>query len=292
MPDISQIETFVLTHELGSLAAAGRKLNISAAAVSKQLTRLEEELKVQLMLRTTRSIELTEVGQLYYLQCKRILEEMAAASDVIHHTKTIPHGPLKVVSGRHFAKQFILPHLSEFLTAYPQITLDLELAERIPDISAEDIDVVIGMSVPVAGNAIQKRIATTRYCLCGSKQYFQEQGTPKKISDLKHHRYITHSMRRPDNEILFRNKESVAIVPYLKVNDVDAMIQLALDGMGLINVHEYAVHDLLKQDALSEILVNETLKDVPLYAAYAERKFVPSKVRKFIDFVCGHIYQT
>src|SRR5258708_1561874 len=103
MPDLSQIETFVLTSELGSLAAVARKLGISPAAISKQLTRLEEELGLQLLIRSTRRIELTEVGINYCLQCRRILEEVEAASALILQVKAVPYGILKVVSGRHFA---------------------------------------------------------------------------------------------------------------------------------------------------------------------------------------------
>ena len=111
MPDLSQMETFVLTSELGSLAAVARKLGISPAAISKQLTRLEEELGLQLLVRSTRRIELTEVGVNYCLQCRRILEEVEAASALISQVKAVPYGILKIVSGRHFATSYIIPHM-------------------------------------------------------------------------------------------------------------------------------------------------------------------------------------
>lgn len=289
MPDITQLETFVLTRELGSLAAVGRYLGISSAAVSKQLTKLEEQLNTQLLIRTTRQITLTEIGESYYEQCKRIMSEMSAANDLISNVKSTPHGNLKVTSGRYFAQQYIVPHLAEFLGNYPEINLDLELAERIPDVVREEIDVVIGMSVPMTGDVIQKRILTTRYCLCASHKYLKQWGTPKKISELKRHHYITHSMRQPDDEVVFRNREIGKMVPYIRVNDVDAMIQLALEGTGIVYLHEYAVREYIKKGSLVELLENETLRDVPIFVAYPQMKFVPSKIRAFIDFVVGKL---
>ena len=171
MVDLVQMRTLIIVSELGSLAAAARTLGISPAAVSKQLTRMENELGLQLLIRSTRHVELTEIGQNYMVQCQRVLEEVNAAHQLVSNMKAVPHGGLKVVSARHFGMSYIVPHLKEFLALYPRIELDLELAERIPDINVESIDVLIGMSIPVTGEAIQKRIATTRYCYCATPKY-------------------------------------------------------------------------------------------------------------------------
>ena len=285
MPDLSQMKTFVLTSELGSLAAAARILGISPAAVSKQLTRLEEELELQLILRSTRRLELTAVGINYCLQCRRILEEVEAASALISQIKVIPNGVLKVVSGRHFATSYIVPHMKEFLLRYPKIELNLELAERVPDLNVEAIDVLIGMSISATGDAIQKRIATTSYSLCASPGYLEQFGIPEKPSDLKKHRYIAHSMRKPDNELLFHDKEVVTITPYIRVNDAQTMLNFALDGLGIVKLHHYVVKKHLEQGTLQELLTSYNNSDVPIYAAYPQRRFTPSKIRCFIDFI-------
>lgn len=289
MPDLSQMETLVLAAELGSLAAVGRRLGISAAAISKQLTRLEEELDLQLLIRSTRRIELTEVGANYCFQCKRILEEVEAASALVSEVKAVPSGYLKVVSGRHFAMKFIVPHLKEFLQNFPKIELNLELAERIPDFNSEAIDIIIGMSITATGNAIQKRIATTSYTYAASPEYLKEFGVPKKPADLENHRYITHSMRKPDNELRFENKVVVAITPYLRVNDSQTMLNLAIAGAGIVKLHTYVVQEYLKQGALKALLTDYSKSKIPIYVAYPERRFVPSKVRAFIDFIIGKL---
>lgn len=278
MTDLAQIETFVLTVELGSLASVARRLKISSAAISKQLTKLELELGLQLLIRSTRKIELTEVGQNYYLQCRRILEEVEAATAMISQTKATPQGALKIVSGRHFAAAYIIPHIKEFLLKYPQINLQLELAERIPDLNLEAIDVLMGMSISATGEVIQKRIATTSYTFCASPKYLKQFGIPKKLEDLKKHHYITHTMRNPDDEL-------VKILPYIKVNDSQTMLQFALEGLGIVKLHHYVVKEYIEKGLLREILTNYSKSEIPIYIAYPQRRFISSKVRCFIDFI-------
>lgn len=289
MIDFSQMETLVLTSELGSLASAARKLGISSAAVSKKLSKLEQTLGLQLLERSTRKVELTEAGVNYCNQCKRILEEVEIASALAAQVKAIPSGSLKIVSGRHFAASYVVPYLKEFLSKYPQIDLELELAERIPDLNSEGIDVLIGMSVSAKGEVIQKKIATTSYVLCASPAYLKKYGTPQKPGDLKKHRYITHSMRKPDNELLFSNKEVIHLKPYLSMNDAQTMMKLALDSLGIVKLHHYVVKEMLAQGKLVEVLSSYMEAEIPLYVAYPERRYVPSKTRCFIDFIVGKI---
>ncbi len=289
IPDLVHMKTFVLTAALGSLAAVARKLKVSPAAISKQLTRLEKELGLQLLMRSTRRIELTEVGLNYCLQCQRILEEVEVAAALISQVKAIPAGILKIVSGRHFANSYIVPHVKEFLLKYPQIQLNLELAERIPDLNLEGIDILIGMSLSATGEVIQKKIAKTSYVLCASPNYLKQFGIPKKPQDLKSHRYITHSMRKPDHELLFRNKESLTLDPYIQVNDVQTMLNFALQGLGIVKLHQYVVKDDLEQGRLQEVLMTYKEAELPIYLAYPQRRYISSKIRCFIDFISNKI---
>ncbi len=289
MQNLSQLKTFVLTSKLGSLAAVARTLKISPAAVSKQLTKLEDELGIQLLIRTTRRLQLTEIGMNYYQQALRIMEEVDAASTLISEGKAVPFGNLKIVSGRHFAASYIVPHIKEFLLKYPQIELNLELAERIPDLNLEGIDVLIGMSISANEEAIQKRIATTSYSFCASPEYLKLFGIPKKPEDLKNHRYITHSMRKPDDELQFDGKGTIALTPYIRVNDSQTMLDFALEGLGIVKLHRYVVKKHLEDGSLQEILASYNKNEIPIYVAYPERRFIASKVRCFIDFIIEKI---
>jgi DNA-binding transcriptional LysR family regulator len=284
MIDLSAMSLFILIVEHGSLAAVARIMGISSAAISKQLTKMEKDLGVQLLIRSTRRLELTEIGRSYYIQCQRVLEEAAEADALISQMHSVPSGPLYVLSGRHFAASYIVPHVEGFLSEYPQIHLNLEFGERIPDLQTERVDVVIGMSVSASGNAIQRKIGNTSYVYCASLKYLENFGMPNKPEDLKKHRYITHSMRRPDDVIEFDNGKSVTVQPYIRVSDAQAMLEFALRGLGIVKLHRYVVQKHLEAGNLRELLKVENKKEIPIYVAYQQRRFVPSKIRCFIDF--------
>ena len=284
MGTIAQMKALVMVSDKGSLAAAARELGISSAAVSKQLIMLEKDIGLQLMTRTTRSVEFTPIGKSYCDQCQRILEELNVATALVDQMKTVPQGLLKVVSGRYFASVYILPYLGEFLSLFPNIQVDIELSERLPNFDEEAVDVLIGMSIPSMGNVIQKQIETTRGCLCASRDYLQKFGTPKVPRDLMKHRHMIHSMRKPSNTLSFSNKETVPITPWICINDSQAMVKLAQEGLGIIKTHYPIVQHLLKKKILIELMPSFIEKEVPFYVAYPQRRYVSSKVKSFVDF--------
>lgn len=289
MESLSQIETFVCVAEQGSLAGAAKKLKISPAAVSKQITKLEEELGVQLMVRTTRHLSFTDVGMTYLEQAQRIMEEVQASRALVSNMKAVPHGKLKVFSTPHFAGKYITPRIPEFLSRYPDIQLQMEIAERIPHFEQEGIDLMLGASMQASPENIHRRIITTRYVICASPDYLSRYGEPKIPNDLTDHKCLTHSMRRPDNQFYLKKQQSVEFDPYISVNDVKTLIQLAIEGLGIVQLHNYAVKELIHEGKLQEILKEYTRTDVPIYVVLPPRRFTPAKVRAFEDFICSFL---
>ncbi|MBA2368172.1 MAG: LysR family transcriptional regulator [Candidatus Protochlamydia sp.] len=289
MVTLSQLKTFVLAAERQSFSTTARELGLSSAAVSKQLILLEKELGLELMVRTTRSVELTQMGKSYYEQCKRILEEVDISVSLVEQMKSIPRGVLKIVSGNYFANSHIVPHIREFLELFPNIQIHLELAERLPNLDEEAVDILIGMSLPATGNVIQRKIATTRCCFCASPAYLENFGVPQCPQDLFGHRHIIHSMRNPVNVLKFPNKEEIKLEPFFCVNDSKTMVKLAEQGLGIIKAHLSLVSELLQEKKLIEILPDFVDREIPLYVAFPHRRYVPSKVRHFIDFILSKL---
>lgn len=126
---------------------------------------------------------------------------------------------------------------------------------------------LMGMSISATGDAIQKRLATTSYSFCASPNYLKIFGTPAKPVDLKNYRCITHSMRKPDNELLFRDKEIITINPYIRVNDAQTMLNFALDGLGIVKLHHYVVKEHLERGTLQELVSVYSDSEIPIYAA-------------------------
>lgn len=280
------LQSFVNVVELGSFALAAKKMKISTSAISKQINKLEEILGLQLLVRTTRTMILTPPGTLFYEQCKNILMRVEEAQDAIGELHAKPQGRLNVVAARYFAKQFLNPNIDQFLDKYPEIYLNLEWAERVPDMEKEGVDVLIGMSMqPESSSVIQKKLMSTRYVFTASPSYLQRYGTPKNPAELSTHRYLTHSMRKLNSALLFTNHEPVQIKPYLQVNDAETLLDFTLRGMGIMKTHEYVVRQSLDQGRLLEILQPFSQEEVPIYVAYPQRRILSRKIRCFIDFV-------
>jgi DNA-binding transcriptional LysR family regulator len=281
-----QLLTFIEVVNRRSLAAAARALNITPAAVSKQILTLEKELRVQLLTRTTRRLELTPAGITYFEHAKRIIEAFQQAEAALSESTQEPAGLLKVVSGTHFGSLYLVPHLGEFHKRYPKIDLHIEFTQTIPDLEKEKIDAVVGLSVGIPPNWIMRRLYSSRKVLCAAPNYLDKHGTPRKPTDIAKHRIITHTCRKPNNVVTFKNDVNIMVNPILYFNDTDAMRSCALQGVGLVELHDYIVADDLESGALVEVLSNHSKQTkIDVITAYAPTVHLHVKVRRFLDFV-------
>jgi DNA-binding transcriptional LysR family regulator len=288
MNKLDRLETFFQVASEGSFAKAARRLDVSTAAVSKKIALFEKELGVELIKRSTRSFALTTWGELYFDHCKTIIAQIKEGEDLVAFSRSEPSGILRVTAGRYFSERYIIPNLAEFVQLFPKVRLELELAERMPDLEKENIDILIGMSMSGASDCIQKKIARTRYVLCASPSYLAKHGTPQSPDDLVGHSYISHSMRSPDL-ISFKTGKKIRLEPLLRLNDTQAMLHCALAGMGIVKLHDYAVEEAVAQGELVEILEEYRDDALPIYVCYLQRKYVAPKIRCFIDFILAKL---
>jgi DNA-binding transcriptional LysR family regulator len=285
MTTLNRILTFAKVAEHQSFVGAGRALGISKVAVSKQISQLEQELGVTLFLRTTRNVSLTEAGIQLLGAAEPFLAELNDLEGILHGLGKEPSGRLRILSNPYFAKTIIIPHLNAFHDQFPKVTVEIDFSERIADFEKENIDLMIGMSISGPENSVQRKIMTTRYVLCAAPSYLKKHDQPLKPADLKQHAYITHTMRKPNDALIFKSKLEIHLQPILYLNDVDAMVQCALEGMGIIAVHDYAVNSFLQSGALVEVLKGALKSEVPIWVCYPERRYIAPKVRQFIDFI-------
>ncbi len=284
MSKFDQISTFISVIEENGFAAAARKQRISTPAISRQIASLEKALGTQLIARTTRQISLTEIGEKYYQQCKKTLAELREAEVAIAESKNEASGILHVMAPRYFAIARLLPKLSTFMALNPNLKIQLQLAERVPDLEKEEIDILFGVSLEGALDLVRKKVGSTRYVLCASTGYLKKHGKPKKPADLIKHEYITHSMRSPNNTILFKDQKKYPVNPSLFLNDTFAMRECAIRDMGIVNLHDYMVADPLREGKLIEILQNYQEPEKNIYLYYRQSRYLQPKIRRFIDF--------
>jgi DNA-binding transcriptional LysR family regulator len=289
MDKLKHMKAFMLAVEEGSIVKAAAQLGITKAAASKQLIDLENNLNTQLLYRTTRMLKLTDIGRLYYESLKNVFTAVADAEAIVAHIHQKPIGTLKISSHRHFGEKYIVSHIKEFMTLYPELKIDLDLADRFPDLEKENIDVLCGVGQDGPDHLVRKKISSVHHVLCASPDYLHKFGIPKIVKDLKKHRYITHSFRCPDNILTFKNNKELYLDFHIRVNDAQTMLQLALQGLGFIKIYNYFVEDYIKCDKLVEILNEHREPSRPIYLFYQQQKFLPTKIRLFIDFICKKI---
>ena len=279
------LRTYTAIVEQQGISAAAQKLGLTKGTVSKQLASLEHILGVELLHRGTHTIQLSEAGHLFYRQCQIILSSVQETEELLLGWKQKPKGTLKVLAGRHFAYQYITPFLHTFFKQFPEIILNIELGERMADLQEEGIDIMVGMSIAGPEDYIQKRLLSTRYAYCASPTYLLKHGPVEKPGDLTRQHYITHSMRKPVDQLQFDDGVSIVVNPVLYSNDADQMLQAALQGIGVVKLHHYVVAESLANGTLVEVLRDYNTQELSLYLCYRNQKYLAAPLRAFIQFV-------
>jgi len=284
MNRLQYINAFIHVVEESSFVGAAKRLAISTAAISRHVSSLEKYLGVQLLKRTTRRISLTAIGIEYYQLCKTTLMHLVEAEHNITRDQKEVVGELCIHATRFLALSLILPKMPKFLAENPKLKINIEIAERFPDFMKEGVDILFGVSMDGPQELVRRRIMMTRYVLCASPKYLKKYGHPKSPNDLHKHIYITHSMRKPVDLITFKDGNEIYLEPLLRVNDIAAMRQCALQGMGIVKVQEYEIKEALEKGELIEILKEFRTSSYPVYLYYHQCKYMPAKIRRFIDF--------
>ena len=174
------LATFIEVVHRGTMAAASRQLNITPAAISKQIQSLELELGVQLFKRSTRHIELTSEGKIYFEHAKQILEAYKKAEAALSVRKEEPEGLLRIICGPEFGNLHLLPNLKKFQELYPKLRLHLEFTQHMPDLEKEDVDVVVGLTSRIPLNYVQRSLMHARWTFCASPDYLKKFGSAEK----------------------------------------------------------------------------------------------------------------
>ncbi len=284
MSSLDRFELFTYVAQASSITQAAAVLGVTKASLSKQIKHLEAELRVDLFSRQGQRLHLTEHGKVLLEQCVRLKKELDDARSICQQFHEEPEGTLQVVAFEYFAKQLIFPKLKTFLQRYPKLQLNIDTNERIPNFEREQVDLALGFSLPAPLDIVRKKMATTRYILCASPQYFAEKGIPEKLNDLTQHLHIGHRGRPVERAIKLKPSYALSIKPYLYLNSIVAMIECAKQGLGLVQLPLYVLAEALKSGELISVLEAYQAVDENVYYYYPNYRYVQPKVRKFIDF--------
>lgn len=283
MGTYTKMKTFVTVIEENSFNRAALKLHTSGAEISRRISSLEEDLKTKLITRTTRKLTLTKLGEIYFADCKRILNDLTEANKKILSQQQEPSGELSI---HYISSLDVIPKLAEFMRRYPKIFLKLYRAERMPDFTKETFDITIGLSeyAPFPENCVRKKIGKVRNLLVATPEYLARHHPIRKPADLHGHAYISHVARINDTVLEFKKDISVQVTPCLYMNDTEEMIKAALEHIGIVYVHEDRMRELLKEKRLVEILPDYVLPPVNYYMVYQYDRYLEPKMRVLLDF--------
>jgi LysR family transcriptional regulator for bpeEF and oprC len=288
------ISVFVRVAEARSFTAAARRLGITASAASKALARLEEQLDVRLVNRTTRSVSLTTDGDAFFDRCKQILVELEDAQAAVQHRRTKLQGRIRVQMPVAFGRKIVIPLIARFLEKHPALTVDVCLTDRVSDVPEEGIDVVVHIGEVRSASVVARKLCDLRYVAVASPGYLARFGAPARPDDLERHRclayYVPQTNRYRDWSFLDDGRRlSKSIAGMLNVNSAEGLLDAAIAGAGIATVSTFIAADAVRAGQLKILLRPFVCEGPRVSVVYHQRLWLSARVRTFIDYLVAEV---
>jgi DNA-binding transcriptional LysR family regulator len=288
MDKLSAMRAFVRVVQAGSFSAVGRELNTSQASISKKVAALEKDLGTKLLTRSSRDHSLTQVGQEYYKKCVAILAELDEAEAMAREDIAQPRGVLRISAPSAFASLILAPVIGEFLARYPQIKVEMSLSEQHTDLIASGIDLAIRGKKLEDSNLIARHLFENPMVAVAAPDYIKQHSEPQTPQELKEHNCLVYSLLSSMNVWHFESEgkqHSISVTGSFQCDNGDTLLHAALAGLGIVILPLWMASAPIKEGQLVELLTDYTTKPIPFNAVYPHNRYVPLKVRTFIEFL-------
>ncbi|WP_334190133.1 LysR family transcriptional regulator [Noviherbaspirillum sp.] len=288
MDKLLSMEVFVAVVDKGSFTAASEAFNISPVMVGKHIRSLEERLGARLLARTTRRQRLTEIGQRYAERCRLILADIRAAESGAEAMRTAPRGMLKVNAPVSFGTQWLAPAMTDYLALHPEVSLDLQLNDRVVDLVEEGFDAAIRIGVLDDSGMVARPLMLYRMLICASPSYLERAGIPKTPRDLAAHQCLDYSHWNKRVRWMLNDEDGDA--PELpatrfRSNNGQALRMAALRGYGVVMQSEVLLGEDVEAGRLVSLLEAYVPVPRPMHLIYPHDRQPTPKLTTFIDFV-------
>ena len=280
--------------ESGSLSKASRKLGLPLATVSRNVAELEAHLKASLLIRSAKGLELTPAGRSYVTAAKAILEQLTEAERAAAGEYSEPRGDLVVTAPILFGRLHVLPVTTRFLDAYPDVAVGLVLTDRVTHFLDDQVDVALRIGPLADSSLIATRLGSVRPVVCASPDYLAANAAPATPDDLVRHKVVSLQGVSTASVWAFRSGDVEVTAPIrsrLSVNTIDAAIEAALSGAGLIRAMSYQIVEAVRSGRLTVVLEDFELPPRPVHLVYDRQNRLPLKLRAFVDFVVPRLRQ-
>lgn len=292
---LSSIELFCKTAELQSFTAAAAETGVTQAAVSRSISRLEERLGVQLFIRSTRSVRLTDRGRAYYEQCRQALGQLIEAERELTGEQQVAAGLVRISLPTSYGHFRVLPILAKFRQKYPQVRLEIQLTNQNADLFTDDIDLAIRARNPPDSGLVARPLEDGELVIVGSPAYLRGKGMPKTVEDLGRHECIQFERPltgQPMPWLLHMDGKETQVATSGAVcitDDVLGLVTAARGGMGLVQTYRFIVADDLEKGTLVEVLRTHGGASRPFTLLYAANRHMPHRVRVLVEFLVDNL---
>lgn len=277
------VSEFVAVAETESFTLAAKKLGISTAQVSRQVSALEARLSTRLLYRTTRKVSVTETGQIYFLQCRQVLDGLEEAERTITNLQLAPRGKLKITAPIAYGEKTIAPLINDFVLLYPELEVNLILTNQTLDLIAEGYDLAVRLGKLDDSSMVARRLASRTQNVCASPYYLSRKGTPYSLSELEQHNCLQGNFdywRFQENN----KSRSIKIKGNIKCNSGWALLDAALKGVGIIQLPDYYVKPYIDSGQLIPLLEQYRESNEGIWAVYPHNRHLSPKVRMLLDY--------
>ncbi len=277
------VNEFVAVAETENFTRAAKRLGISTAQVSRQISALEARLSTRLFYRTTRRVSATEAGEIYYQHCRQVLEALEEAERSITNMQLVPRGRLKLTAPVTYGEKSIAPLLNDFLMRYPELEVEVNLTNQTLDLVAEGYDLAVRLGKLEDSTLMARRLASRTLYVCASPAYLSARGTPHSLSELAHHNCLLGNLDywRFQEAGQPRNMRASGNI---RCDSGRALLDAALKGIGIVQLPDYYVKRALDSGALVPLLTHYQEDDDGIWAVYPHNRHLSPKVRMLLDF--------
>ncbi|STO56665.1 LysR family transcriptional regulator [Grimontia hollisae] len=288
MSDWQGVSEFLAVVETASFTKAAKRLGASTAHISRQISLLEERLNTRLLFRTTRKVSTTEEGDIYYQHCRLLADGLKEAEIAVTQLHETPNGHIKLTAPVTYGEKVVMPLILDFMDAYPEIQIDVDLTNATLDLVDASCDVALRLGRLTDSSMVCKRLSTRRLIVCGSPAYLSKHGTPHTLSELAQH----NCLRGQHDYWRFREEgkeRSVRVRGLLSCNSGIALLDAAIRGKGLIQLPDYYLNDALASGKVVKVLNAYEDMEEGIWALFPHRRLQPLRVKLLVDFLAAKL---
>tara|TARA_R110001583_G_scaffold1542_13_gene12046 strand:- start:1811 stop:2677 length:867 start_codon:yes stop_codon:yes gene_type:complete len=282
------ISEFVNIAETESFTQASKKMAISTAQVSRQISALEKRLDIKLFYRTTRKVSLTEEGRIFYQHCRSVLDGLDEAERAITNLQSKPHGKIKLTAPITYGEQQIMPLVNDFMKNYADVEVYANLSNQKIDLVEEGYDLAIRLGKLADSTLMAKKLGKRINYVCASPTYLNKYGVPHSLSELNKHSCLLGTLDYWHFREIGKEK-NIRVSGRLRYNSGYSLVDAALKGLGIVQLPDYYIQQYLQSGELVSFLDNYREPDEGIWAVYPHNRHLSPKIRLLVDYLSKHI---